>query len=66
MMKPPKHQLKPCSYYREGGRSPVSPPGRQGSSEIHLHQPWRQELGKETLDEFERRKMVRQKSQILD
>jgi hypothetical protein len=36
-MKPPQHQLKPCSYCREGGRGPASPPGRQGSSEIHLH-----------------------------
>jgi hypothetical protein len=36
--------------------------GRQGSSEIHSHQPWRQKLEKETLDEFKGRKMVRQKS----
>jgi hypothetical protein len=39
--KAPKHQLKTCSSCREGGRGPASPPGRQGSSEIHLHQPWR-------------------------
>jgi hypothetical protein len=31
-----------------------------------LHQPWRQELGIETLDEFERRKMMQQKNEILD
>jgi hypothetical protein len=44
--KPPKHLLKLCSCCHEGGRGLVSPPGRQGSSETHLRQPWGQEMGK--------------------
>jgi hypothetical protein len=34
-----------CFYYREDGRGPASPSGRRGSSEIHLHRPWKQVAG---------------------
>jgi hypothetical protein len=54
-----------CSCYREGGHDLIFPSERRCSNMIHLHRPWRQIRGKQTLDEMRKKKMMRRRKIVV-